>query len=108
MVCVGEGLDAAMVCDGKGGHPPFFCPLHDVLHLGNAVHIAHLGMTVEFHPLHRSIVLPSGGEIFAPFDSCNGPDSQLTVKAVNGGNPFYADEAPLFHGSVRIGFLVFP
>ncbi len=67
MAGVGEGLDTAVVRDGDGGHPPFLCPFDDILHVGDSVHIAHLGVTVELYPLHQAVDHPLSREIVALF-----------------------------------------
>ena len=71
MVGIREGLDTAMVRDCNGGHPPFFCPFDDVLYLGNAVHIAHFGMTVEFHTLFNTAVYAFAGKVLSLFNTYN-------------------------------------
>ena len=63
MIGVGERLNHAVVRDGNGRMAPFIGPLHDILHLGNAVHVAHLGMAVQLHPLAQTVVLAAVGEI---------------------------------------------
>ena len=69
MVGVREGLHHAVVRDGDGRMAPLIGALHDVLHLGNAVHVAHLGMAVQLHPLAEAVILTAVGEIADLFQS---------------------------------------
>ena len=69
MIGVRESLHHAVVRDGDGRMAPLIGPLHDVLHLGNAVHIAHLGMAVQLHPLAEAVILTAVGEIADLFQS---------------------------------------
>ena len=56
MVGVRKGLDTAVIRHCDGVHAPFFCPLDNILHFGNAVHIAHLCMAVQLHALFLRII----------------------------------------------------
>ena len=69
MIGVREGLHHAVVRDGDGRMAPLIGPLHDVLHLGNAVHIAHFCMAVQLHPLAEAVILTAVGEIADLFQS---------------------------------------
>ena len=69
MIGIRESLHHAVVRDGDGRMAPLIGPLHDVLHLGNAVHIAHLGMAVQLHPLAEAVILTAVGEIADLFQS---------------------------------------
>ena len=71
MVGVRKGLDTAVIRHCDGVHAPFFCPLDNILHFGNAVHIAHLCMAVKLHTLYRTVVHALSREILALLDSHN-------------------------------------
>ena len=86
VVRVRECLDAAMVCDSHCGHAPFLCPLDDALHIGDPVHITHLGVAVELHPLFQAVVHSAAGKVLPFLDAHNGAKGQLPVEFVNGGH----------------------
>ena len=69
---VGKGLDIAVVCDGNGRHAPLISSFDQVLAFGDTVHIAHLGVAVEFHPLDRSVIHSLGTESGNLHDALNG------------------------------------
>ena len=106
MVRVRERLDTAVIRDCQCRHPPLFRPFYEVLHLGDTIHITHLRMAVELHPLHRGIIHALGGEIFTLPDTHNGTDGQLTVKLVDGRNSLDLDEVPFLDS--RSGILLLP
>ena len=106
MVRVRERLDTAMIRYRQCRHPPLFRPFHEVLHLGDTIHIAHLRMAVELHSLHRGIIHTLGGEIFTLPDTHDGTDSQLTVKLVDGRDSLDLDEVSFLDG--RSGILLLP
>ena len=54
MVRVRECLRHAVVCDGDGRMSPVVGTFYDILHLGDAVHVAHLCMAVQLHALERT------------------------------------------------------
>ena len=91
-----------MVGDGNGRHPPLLCPLDNILYLRDAVHIAHLGVAVELHPLFQAGIHPLAGKILALFYAHHRSQGQLMVKAVDGGNAADLDEASLHHRLVHI------
>ena len=106
VVRVRERLDTAMIRYRQCRHPPLFRPFHEVLHLGDTIHIAHLRMAVELHSLHRGIIHTLGGEIFTLPDTHDGTDSQLTVKLVDGRDSLDLDEVSFLDG--RSGILLLP
>ena len=75
-----------MVGDGNGGHSPLICPFYDILRLGNAIHITHFCMAVEFHPLADTVILPAGSEIGNFLDAHQGTDGQLVIKFIYHGH----------------------
>ena len=102
VVSVGEGLDAAVVGDRDGRHPPGLGPLYDVFYLGHAVHIAHLRMAVELHPLDRAVIRTPALEILALFDARHGADGQFPVEAVDGGDALQLNKCPGLGGRLQI------
>ena len=53
---VREGVDHPVVRDGDGPMAPTGRSGHGFLHVGEAVHGAHLGMQVQLHPLFRRCI----------------------------------------------------
>ena len=53
-----EGLAHAVVGDGDGGMAPGNGLLDDAGGVGEGVHIAHLGVKMQLHPLLRIVVHP--------------------------------------------------
>ena len=72
VISIGKCLDAAVVRHRDGGHAPLLGPFDDILHLGNPVHVAHLGMAVKLHPLFQAVVHALAGKILRLLDSHNG------------------------------------
>ena len=58
MIGVRKGLHHAVIGNGDRRMPPLIGALYQILRLGNAVHIAHLRMTVKLYSLLRRSVLP--------------------------------------------------
>ena len=83
MVRLGKRLDDTVIRNGNGRMPPFVGTPDQLRRVGDSVHIAHLRMTVEFHPLHRAGISSSDAEIAALFDSHDGHDRQLAVKGIH-------------------------
>ena len=71
MVCIREGLNAAVVRNSNGGHTPFFRPLDDALYLRNTIHIAHFCMAVQFHTFFQAVVHTLGGKVIGLFNTYN-------------------------------------
>ncbi len=92
MVGIRKGLDTAVIRYRHRVHSPLFGPLNEVLYLGNAVHIAHLGMAVQFHTLDRSIVHAFRRKILAFFNTHNRTDGQLPVETVDVRHAFQPDK----------------
>ena len=106
VVRVRERLDTAMIRYRQCRHPPLFRPFHEVLYLGNAIHIAHLRMAVELHSLHRGIIHTLGGKVLALLNAHDGTDSQLAVELINGGDSLDLDEVSFLDS--RSGILLLP
>ena len=86
MIGVREPLHHAVVRDGDGPMAPLVGALYDVLGLGYAVEIAHLGMAVELHPLMGGGVIADRGEIRYLLDAGERSDGQLMVEFVQGSH----------------------
>ena len=83
-----------MVCDGKRPVSPLFCTLDNILHIGHAVHIAHLGMTVQLHALSRAVVHPRRREIRNFHDADDRPNRELSVEGIIDGDTLYFQKCP--------------
>ena len=84
-----------MIRNGNRRVPPFICPFHQCLGLGNAVHITHLGMTMQLHPFLRRSIHPCAAEVSDLLDPAYRTNGQLTVKTVDGGNAFQLNKGSL-------------
>ena len=104
MIGIGQRLYHSMVGNSDPGHPPGIRPLNDVLDLRDPVHVAHLGMAVQLHPLIRRRIHSLYGEIRDLQDAGNGGDRHFLVKGVKTGNPFQLHKGSLFH--LRLKFLI--
>ena len=102
MVGVRECLDTAMVRNGHGRHAPLPGPSYDALYLGHAVHVAHLGMAVQLHPLLQAGIHALAGKIIRLFNPHDRAKGQLAVKLINGGNAFYLDKHARFDGGFHL------
>ena len=102
MICVWEGLNTAVVRHSHCRHPPLLCPFNDALDLRDAVHITHLRMAVELHPLFQAGVHTLTGKVLALFDTYDGSQGQLAVKFVNGGNALDLDEHSHINGCLDL------
>ena len=56
MSCIREGLNHTMISDCQCLMSPFHGLFNNVRDFGNTIHIAHLGMAMEFHTFLRGIV----------------------------------------------------
>ncbi len=99
MVRVGKGLHDPVVGDGDRRMPPFVGALHDILRLGDAVHIAHLRMTVKLHPLSDASVLAGRRKVGDFLNACKGADGQFMVKLIDRSHALDLDKCPLFHNA---------
>ena len=96
MICIRKSLYHAVIRNGNRRMPPLVGALDNVLCLRNPVHIAHLGVTVQFHSLFHGSIHPAHSKIRDFFDACNGADSQLMVEFVHHGDAFYFYKASYF------------
>ena len=92
MIGIRESLCHAMICDRNGRMAPFISSLYDILCLGYAVHIAHLGMTMKFHTLTRAVVVSGGCKIRYLLDARHRTDRQFIVKPVHHRNALQLDK----------------
>ena len=106
VVRVRERLDTAMIRYRQCRHPPLFRPFHEVLHLGDTIHVTHLRMAVELHALHRGVIHPLGSKILTLPDAHDRTDGQLTVKLVDGRDSLDLNEVSFLDG--RSGILLLP
>ena len=108
MVCVREGLHDAVVGDRDSRHTPLIGAFYDVLHLGNPIHIAHLCMTVQLHPLSDAVVHPPDRKIGNFFHAGDRGKSQLMIKFIRQCHTFDLQEISLlqkfFYLSGLLGF----
>ena len=102
VACLREGLHTAVVSDCQGLHPPLLGLFDDARHIRNTIHIAHLGMTVELHALHRTVIHTFAGEILCLFDAAHRTDGQFAVKPVDGCHAAEPDERPRLDRAIQI------
>ena len=93
MIGVRKCLHHPVIRNGDGFMAPVMGPSHNILYLRNSVHVAHLGVTVEFHPLLRRRVLPGLGKIRDLTDTGHRSDGQLPVEFIDGGHAFQLDKS---------------
>ena len=74
-----------MVRDGDSRHPPLVGPLYQVLALGDAVHVGHLGVEMELHALFLVVVLPHLHERGDRHDARGGRDRDLVFEGIHLG-----------------------
>ena len=86
---VREGLGHAVVRDGDGRVAPPDGLLDHLLRVRQGVHVAHLGVEVQLHPLFRGGILPLG--VLRQLDVVG---VQLNVLAVPGGLHLALDAQP--------------
>ena len=96
MVGISKALYHTVIRDGNGGMSPLIGTFHNVLCLGNTVHIAHLGMAVQFHPLFHGSIHPAGGKIRNPFDTRNRTNRQFMIKLIHHGDSLDFDKTAGF------------
>ena len=83
VVRIRESLHNTVICDGDRLMSPGFCPVYDVFYIGNAIHITHFCVTVQFHTFLRPGVHPLFAEILDFFDTKHRTDTELSVKPVD-------------------------
>ncbi len=99
MVRVGKGLHDPVIGDGDRRMPPFVGALHDIFRLRDAVHIAHLRMTVKLHPLSDASVLAGCRKVGDFLNACKGADGQFMVELIDHSHALDLDKRPLFHNT---------
>ena len=105
MVGIGKRLNNAVVCDGNTRHSPFIGLLYNVFYLGNSVHITHLGMAVELHSLHISVVNSLDCKVRDLLDADNGLNREFMVKSVNCSNSFDLNKSTHLDALCYIGHI---
>ena len=88
MICLRESLYCAMICDGNSRMSPGICPCDNILHIGNAVHITHLCMAMQFHTLYRTVIHSAFCKIRNLFNTGHGTDGQVMVIFIYHGDAF--------------------
>ena len=87
-----EGLHASMVSNCQRFHSPLLGFFDDARHIGHTIHIAHLGMAMQLHALHRTVVHTFAGEIFCFLNTAHRTDRQFAVKPVDRCHAAQTDE----------------
>ena len=95
---VRKGLGHTVVRDGDGGVAPANGLVDDLLGVGQGVHVGHLGVQVQLHPLYRRGVLP-----LRMVDHVDVVGVELDVLAVPGGFhlPLNAQPHPRLDGTLQ-------
>ena len=88
MVRIWECLYVSMIGDRYGWMSPFYGALDDIFYLGNAIHVTHLGMTMQLDPLLRTVIDSAASKIWNFLNPHNRANGKFSVEAVNGGDPF--------------------
>ena len=79
---VGEGLGAAVVRDGDGPVAPGGCLLDGGSRIGQGVHVGHIGVQMQLHPLVFGGVQPLGSLVGQDGD---GVQHHFVIEAVDDG-----------------------
>ena len=95
-------LHHAVIRHGNGLMSPGLCPFDDILHVGDAVHIAHFRVAVKLHSFHLAVVHPGGTEIGGLLDACDRAYGQLIVKPVLGRQSLNAHKRSFFDFFLQI------
>ena len=88
MVGIRECLHNTVIRNGDRRMSPFIGTLHNILSLGNTVHIAHLRMAVKLHPFSCTVITSGGGKVRDLLYPGQRTDGQFIVKFIDSGNPF--------------------
>ena len=91
MICIRKALNHTVICESYRLMPPLICSLYDVPGLGNAVHITHLCMTVQFHSPFRRRIRTGSGKIGYGLDPRQRTNSQFMVEFIQCSYPFDLD-----------------
>ncbi len=102
MVCLRKGLHHAVIRDGNGRHSPPVRLFHQPGGIRDPVHVAHFGVTVQFHSLHRSVIVSSLTEIRRLQDPLNPGHGQLVLPVVHLHTPLHADKGSLGKSILRL------
>ena len=96
MICLGKGLNIAVVRNGDGRHAPLISLFYNIGAFRDAVHVAHLRVTVKLDPLYLGGVLAFCREIRYFHDAADGADDDLMVEIIHLCHAAKANEGPLF------------
>ena len=102
---VREGVDHPVVRDGDGPMAPTGRSGHGFLHVGEAVHGAHLGMQVQLHPLFRRRIHPLG---HGKSPDVPHMDAHAPHEFVHGIIPLHQQPVPLLLGGFQLGLQLLP
>ena len=102
MIGIRKRLHNAVVRNGHCRMPPFVSPAHQLIHMGNTIHITHLRMGMKFHSLHRRMIFSSDTESFNLLHSHNASDSDFLIIRIKTCNSLYADEISFFYHIKKI------
>ena len=95
-----------MIRDGDRRMSPLIGPLHNILGLRHAVHIAHLRMTVQLHTLAHTGIHAGRSEIRYLLDPCQGTDGQFMVELIHQRHPLDLHKSPRFHITSQLRHLI--
>ena len=106
MVCLREGLYHPVICDCDGWMSPFVGAFYQHTRIGNAIHITHLCMAVQFHTFFRAVVHPAGGKITDFLDARQGTDRDFMVELVDRGHTFQLQKSTFFDRTADLRHLL--
>ena len=92
MVCIREGLHAAVVCNSNRLMPPLLGPFDNIFYVSNTVHITHLCMTVKLYSFYCTVVHTGCCKIRNLLHTIYRCYGQFTVKGIIYCNTLYLDK----------------
>ena len=87
-------LDVAVICDRDGGHAPGISPLYYIFALRDTVHIAHLGVAVQFNALDRRVIYSCRLERRNLHNALDGGNDHFLVKGIHNSRAAHLDKGP--------------
>ncbi len=96
MFGVRKGLHHTVIRNGYGRVSPLLGPFHHLLRIRHGIHIAHLCMGVQLHPLHRRLIGSSHLEPRNLLHTHNVSDPDLLIIGIKRGHPFQTDGISFF------------
>ncbi len=103
MVGIWKRLHNAVIRNRHRTVPPCTCPIDKLFDICNAVHIAHLRVCVQFHPLYWGAITPPHTEILDLFYPCNAADTDIFVITIIDSRPFDTHKISFFNKFEKIG-----